>query len=128
MRRGILLLVLLLFLVGCGGTATPEAVNLPEGDVARGADLFNAGVSGSPTCVSCHMIPEETRLGPCLLGFGAIAGTRVEGQTDEEYAYQSIIRPADHVVDGFGNLMYTEYQTKLSEQEISDLIAYLLSQ
>jgi cytochrome c553 len=130
MQRGILVLVLLLALVGCGAGASPEATeaSLPAGDAARGAELFNTSVNGAPSCEACHTLTVETLVGPGLLGYGEQAGTQVEGQTAEDYSYTSIVRPADHVVDGFGNLMYTQYERMLSEQEIADLMAFILTQ
>jgi cytochrome c553 len=128
MRRGILVVVLLLVLAGCGGAATPEAVSLPEGDAERGADLFNTSIGDAPTCGTCHAISDESRVGPNMIGYGARAGTRVEGQSAEAYTYNSIAHPADYIVEGFSNVMYTQYETKLSAQQIADLIAFLLSQ
>jgi cytochrome c2 len=90
--------------------------------------LFNSNVNGSPACGTCHRVTEQTLVGPGLLGYGERAGSEVEGQSAEEYTYLSIVRPADHIVEGFSNVMYTEYQSKLSRQEIADLIAYLLLQ
>lgn len=64
--------------------------------------------------------------GPGLGGFSRRAGERVEGQTAEVYTYESIVRPARYIVRGFSNIMYNRYVEKLSQQDIADLIAFLL--
>lgn len=127
MQRLLLMMSLLLVLAGCGA-AVAEDIILPTGDVSRGESLYQTGANGAPACLACHTLDGTSVVGPSLQGFGAIAGTRVEGQSADDYAYFSIVRPANHLVDGFGNLMYTEYQSKLSEQDIADLIAYILTQ
>jgi hypothetical protein len=37
------------------------------------------------------------------------------------------MRPADYLVNGFGNSMYNQYGQRLSPQQIADLTAYLLT-
>jgi cytochrome c2 len=130
MKQAILVMVLLFILAACTASGSPEATEapLPVGDAARGEELFNSNVGGAPACGTCHRLTDESLVGPGLLGYGERAGSEVEGQSAEEYTYQSIVRPAEHIVEGFNNVMYTEYQSKLSPQEIADLIAYLLSQ
>jgi cytochrome c2 len=130
MKQMILAILLLFVLAACTASGgSPEATEeaLPLGDAVRGEELFNSNVNGSPACGTCHLLTEETRVGPGLLGYGERAGNEVEGQSAEDYSYLSIVRPAEHIVEGFSNVMYTEYQSKLSRQEIADLIAYLLS-
>jgi hypothetical protein len=45
----------------------------------------------------------------------------------EEYAQTSILQPAAYLVSGFSNTMYNQYGQHLSQQDIADLIAYLLT-
>jgi cytochrome c2 len=130
MKQMILAILLLLALAACtasGGSPEATEAPLPVGDAARGEELFNSTVGGAPACGTCHRLTDESLVGPGLLGYGERAGSEVEGQSAEEYTYQSIVRPAEHIVEGFNNVMYTDYQSKLSPQEIADLIAYLLS-
>lgn len=100
---------------------------LPDGDATRGEAIFTQSISGAPTCTSCHTVDENVLLAPSLLGYGAVASTRVEGQSAEEYTYTSITRPAAYTVSGFGNTMYNQYAQRLTPQQIADLIAYLLT-
>ena len=36
--------------------------------------------------------------------------------------------PAAHMVEGFANTMPANYKTRLTEQELGDIIAFLLTQ
>ncbi|PJF21507.1 MAG: hypothetical protein CUN56_10710 [Phototrophicales bacterium] len=124
------LLILVLFGVGCQSTQDPaQAVNaLPVGDAERGSLLFQQSIGGAPTCASCHTLNDQRLTGPGLAGYGERAATTVSGQSAEVYTYQAIVRPAAHVVAGYSNIMYTEYSRKLNQQQIADLIAFLLEQ
>ena len=113
---------------------------LPAGDAARGEQLFAqqvkqaSGVNAS--CTACHSLqPGVVGTGPSLAGIATRAETRVAGEAAAQYIRQSIQQPNAFVVpddpkfkqangksampEGLGNLM--------SEQDLADLIAYLLT-
>lgn len=120
---------LILLLAGCQSSPTNTDFNtLPPGDAERGALIFTQMHDGAPACSTCHMLEGRGGAGPSLAGFGAAAGARVRGQSAQEYAYTSIVRPARHIVQGYSNIMYNSYDEKLSAQQIADLIAFLLAQ
>jgi len=128
----LMLLLLTLILAACGGGGTDPAdvvAELPDGDPVRGAALYVEAINGAPTCQSCHALDESSGgVGPSLGGYAERAANEVSGQNAEVYTYIAIIKPADHIVDGYGNLMYTEYRSKLEARDIADLIAFLLQQ
>ena len=130
MKQAILLIVLLFVLAGCYATGSPEGTQepLPAGDAARGEALFTTSVDGAPTCSTCHTLDGSKLVGPSLQGFGEVAGTRVEGQTAEDYIHESIVRPSAHIVESYSNVMYANYGVKLDAQQLADLIAFLLTQ
>jgi mono/diheme cytochrome c family protein len=101
--------------------------SLPVGDPASGEKLFAQNNGDAPACTTCHTIDGGGGTGPSLQGLGERAGTRVEGQSAEEYAFESIIRPARSMVQGYSNLMYAEYDKQLEAADIADLIAYILT-
>lgn len=87
-------------------------------------------------CATCHRVDSEEKLvGPGLLNVGVRGGTdsahsdpSQPGEAAERYIYNSIIHPNDFVVPDFPeNLMPQVYQDLFSEQEIYDIIAYLMS-
>jgi cytochrome c553 len=119
-------LLCLFLLTGCGGTIEGNAT-LPPGDAAQGELLFQVSIQGAPTCTSCHLLDGQRLNGPPLNGFSQIAGTRVEGESAEEYTSISITRPAAHIVSGYANVMYNQYKARLTDQQLADLVAYLLT-
>jgi cytochrome c2 len=121
-------LLSLLILAACGATPKVDVSSLPAGDPVRGESIFSESINGAPACSSCHLLSEETQVGPGMSGFAEQAATRVEGQAAAEYTLTSILSPSRYIVNGFGNLMYVGYSSKLDEQQLADLIAYLLTQ
>jgi len=101
--------------------------DLPQGDAARGAQVFAQPHDGGPSCTSCHALNSARGAGPGLEGYGAAAARRVRGQSAEQYTFDSIVRPSKHIVQGYSNVMPGDYAKKLSQQEIADLIAYTLT-
>ncbi len=103
---------------------------LPEGNTASGEAL-----AMSQACVNCHV---TQALGPAWLTdpkIGARAETRFteSGYTGaaasaQEYLVESIVLPDAHVVEGYAdNIMPEDYGSKLTPQQMADLVAYLLS-
>jgi mono/diheme cytochrome c family protein len=131
MRRAIFLLVLILglSLVACGGESAPSSGEGPAaaGNAAAGETVFSQ--TAAPACTSCHSLePGTTLAGPSLAMIGAEADSRVAGQSAEDYVRESIVNPNAHIVDGFAaNLMPATYGSQLTEQQITDLVAYLLT-
>ena len=109
-------------------TPEPSAPAL-VGDAVRGDSIFHNGLGEAPGCVTCHTLNPQIMfaLGPNLIGVGERAAIRVDGLTAEAYLHQSIVEPSAYVVTGFRNIMYPLYADHLSEQDIQDLIAYLLT-
>lgn len=127
MRKLLFILALIFWLPACNNDEEGlRFSDLPAGDAARGAELFAQQINGAPACTSCHLETESSA--PVMAGYGERAGSRVRGESAEEYTLNSIINPASHIVDGYSNLMYRDYEDKLTQQQIADLIAYLLTQ
>lgn len=115
-----------LLLVACGGAASAKSV----GDPQQGKTLFNqAAIREAPGCVTCHS-PEPGRviIGPSLAGVAARAGERVAGKLAVDYLRESITNPNAYVVEGFSaGVMYQKFKEVLTEEEINNLVAYLLT-
>jgi cytochrome c2 len=82
--------------------------------------------------MSCHEVDnnEQLSVGPGLAGIADIAGSRVPDLTAEEYLCRAIIAPREHIVAGYPEdniLMPITYGATLTQQQINDLIAYLLT-
>ena len=114
---------------GGGGAPAPAAPAAGAGDADAGKALFAQTVVGSlPGCVTCHSLAAgETLVGPSLAGIGARAGSTVSGQSADQYIRTSILDPNAHVADGFAQGIMQSFKDVLSEQQVNDLVAYLLT-
>lgn len=110
---------------GSGGARPPRSV----GDVANGEKLYNQPMANAPGCYSCHSLDKGvTMVGPSHFGVGRRAETAVPGQSAEDYLRESIINPNAHLTEGFAaGVMYQNYGADLSEKEVDDLVAYLMT-
>lgn len=111
---------------GTGELPDPETV----GDPASGEVLFRTFQSEVGfMCATCHWTDSEDRLiGPGLLNVPLRAQTRVAGQDAVDYLFESIIDPDAFVVDNFpAGLMPQTWEDVYTEDEIHDLVAYLLT-
>lgn len=128
--RYVVVIIVVLFTLGlaaCGGS--PETTSgVPS--ATAGATLFNQKLMGTqPGCITCHSLEEGvTLIGPSLAGIGSRAGSTVEGQTVDEYLRDAIIKPDDHVVDGFvAGVMPEQIAKELSDDELNHIVAYLMT-
>ncbi|MFN8529433.1 MAG: c-type cytochrome [Anaerolineae bacterium] len=112
---------------------TPEAVTetsyvdivsgLLEGaDPARGAQLIE-----QYGCVACHRAGAANNIAPAFVGIAERAPTRRPPMPASSYLYESITNPSAFVVEGFNNVMIPNFRERLSDRELGDIIAYLLT-
>jgi hypothetical protein len=108
---------------------------LPFGNPDNGETLTT-----SLGCTACHI---QTEVGPAWLGEGHPTGngvgTRAEERflssdytgmatNTEEYLRESIVRTNDYVIEGYEpGIMVATYSEQITKQDLSDIIAYLLS-
>ncbi|MCA9874203.1 MAG: cytochrome c [Anaerolineales bacterium] len=131
----VLALVLSLVLAACGGGGEEAGESASGGIVGnpdRGKKLYEQTTIGSasaPGCITCHSLePGVVIVGPSHAGVATRAETYVEGMSAEDYLHESIVSPDAHVVDGFTpGVMYQNFGEELNDQEIADLVAYLMT-
>jgi mono/diheme cytochrome c family protein len=122
LARGGLFLLLLVLVGACAGMpALPEDADHADSQAARGQQLFRQH------CASCHATTPDVIVGPSLAGIGATAATRLPDADAATYLKQAILDPESYLVDGFPNLMPTNFGRRLNDQEVSALVAYLLT-
>ncbi len=128
------LLAVLLVVAACGdGQADTTAQTAAVGDPERGRQIWEDGgdVLSGP-CSNCHSLdgseePGESRRAPTFQGISERAGDRVPGLSAEEYLRESIVDPAAYIVEGYLGIMQS-YKFLLSEEDIDNLIAFILTQ
>jgi len=106
-------------------TAQPTTTDVASiGDVAHGHEIATVfGGVLSVACAYCHTFDESEPL-----RLESIAGDRIPGLSAEEYLRQSILDPGAYVVEGdWSRQMIGSYRYSLSEEDVDDLIAFLLS-
>ncbi len=133
----LLLSLALLALAACGGGGgeadTPaEGEAEAIGNAENGEALFaqaTIGANNAPGCITCHSLePDVVIVGPSQAGLATRAETRVAGMSAADYIHQSIVEPNAYIVEGFAEgLMYQNYGTDLTEDQINDLVAYTLT-
>ena len=104
------------------------------GDPERGRQIWDDGGGAlSGGCQACHSLDGSEKAGtsraPTFQGISGLAGDRVPGLSAAEYLRESIVDPAAYTVDGyFADAMPKGYKILLSEEDIDDLVAFLLTQ
>ena len=133
----IMVLILTIVLAACSSTAAvePETVGDPE----KGRENFENAQRNR--CASCHTLDgdDTAKEGPSLLGISERAGKQVPGLSAVEYLEQSILEPSAFIVEEYQNRMKVYrivnsdevdymFADMLTQEELDDLIAYLLTQ
>ncbi len=108
----------------------------PEGDAARGAELYVAPYG----CSGCHgnlEDPASAAIGPWQGNLAEVAPTRVEGLSGAQYVYESILYPNNYVVEECPNAPCTvpsampdNFPARMGDsaerpQDLIDIMAYL---
>ena len=136
------LTALAVLLAACGGgqVAAPTAT-APSGDPARGQTLFTS--EAKPPCATCHSIESIStgQIGPELTHIASKAADQIKepgysgSATDAAgYIRESILTPNAFIASNcptgtcFKDIMPQDFGQKLSEQQLADLVAFLLNQ
>jgi mono/diheme cytochrome c family protein len=100
------------------------AAALETADPARAQQLITTNA-----CVVCHSMDSSAPLpGPTWQNLAETAATRVPGQSAGMYLYTSITNPNAYIVEGYQpNVMIQTYGQTLSDQDLADILAYLLT-
>ena len=138
--------VLLLLFAGCS-TAEPEPTTTPvpptntpapstdtptpeiKGDPERGREIFENGTEEiTKKCTDCHTLTGYDATGPSLQGIAERSKDRLPELSAVEYLQQSIFDPGAYIVEGFEGAHMSSLYKYFSEEEVDDLVAFLLTQ
>lgn len=95
---------------------------LANADPVRGETLLT-----TYTCVACHRLGAENGVAPSFVGLAERAAERRPPLSAAAYIYQSIVEPATYLVDGYGAAMPQNFEARMSDEDLGDIIAYLLT-
>ena len=124
LRYFICLLPFAVWLIACGRTAAapPPATPTLSPQASAGKEVFTR------ECASCHSLLADTVIvGPSIKGIAHRADTRVANLDARTYLMSSIIDPGRYVLEGYQNLMPTNFGTRLTGEEIDALVAFMLT-
>jgi len=105
------------------GTEVPDMTTVPPGDAATGAALYE-----SLGCKQCHSVDGSALVGPSFQGLGNRAAGRETGFSAQQYLAESIIKPCNFVVTGFTCVMPQNFGERVTQDDLANLIAFLLEQ
>jgi len=107
-----------------GAQRTPR----PTASPATGGSLGQQ-VAQRSGCTACHSINGSQLIGPTWQGLAGHEVKLADGGTvtaDDAYLHESIVSPNAKIVEGFQpNIMPQDFGTRLSEDEIQAIIAYI---
>jgi mono/diheme cytochrome c family protein len=95
---------------------------LANADPVRGEELITRN-----GCHACHVIGAANNLAPAFAGVALRAEDRCPPMQAGAYIYESIVHPEAFEVEGYTAQMPRTYGTILSDQDLGDIIAYLLT-
>ncbi len=121
---------------GGGNQAAGGSASASQGNAQNGQKLFTSGKGNAPACSGCHSTQPGVKLvGPSLAGIGTQADQIIKdpnykgsAKTAQDYIKESIVNPNVYVVPGFQpNVMYQNYGKDLTDQDVNDLVAYVMT-
>jgi cytochrome c551/c552 len=113
-----------------------EVVEIPQPDsylseveaLLENADAFNGSLMlQKHGCTNCHQELEVNRLAPSFNGVATRAAERRAPMTAAAYLYEAIIHPQAFEVRGYIGQMPQIFKQQIPENELGDIIAYLLT-
>ncbi len=82
-------------------------------------------------CLACHSLDGSVILAPSWLGIAGSEEELTDGSTvlvDAEYLHRSIVDPNAQIVAGFQpNIMPQDFEERMTEEQIQQVIAFILS-
>ncbi len=110
----------------------PALAGMPENLLAAMADADPDNgemLTLSTGCTGCHSLdPNQFMAGPTWYNMAETAANRVEGESAGLYLYHSIVEPNAYVVENFQpNIMLQIYNDTISQDDMADIVAYLLT-
>ena len=122
MKYKILLFVLAAIVLAACSTTSATPVPTLDAVQQTGQAVYNL------RCAQCHALaPDTVVIGPSMAGIATRAETRVDGYDAEIYIERSILVPDDYIVDGFTNTMPTNFGKELTSEELTGVVAYLMT-
>ncbi len=95
---------------------------LANADPVRGGEIL-----AQYDCAACHIAGAASNLAPAFDGLAERAAKARPPLSAAAYIYESIIYPQAHLAGDYSGVMPLNYATRLSDEDLGDMIAYLLT-
>ena len=95
---------------------------LADTDPENGAELVR-----EHSCTTCHVAGVDVGIAPPFAGLVEAAATRRPPLSAADYLYESIVDPQAYIVEGYSGAMPQNFDEQLSDEELGDILAYLLT-
>jgi cytochrome c len=139
---GLFILITAVFIIAFVTTTQSEMATMSEPTLELHADTYldevepllegadpenGARLVEQHGCIACHRLPSQDNIAPRFEGMGEHADTRRPPLNAAAYIYESIVHPLAFVVEDYQVTMPQNYRELLSDRELGDIIAYLLT-
>jgi len=112
--------------LGDGVTETTQAPIVVDPEAATRGQVLAEGQG----CLQCHTTDGRPGSGPTWKGLAGSTRPLTNGEeviADDAYLFNSIVDPANQIVDGYEDVMPKFYADQLDDQQITDLVEYIKS-
>lgn len=110
------------------GAPEPELPRLDTAGLSAEALAGQSVFTGKGGCVGCHVVGSLGGVtGPNLSNIATVAETRKPGTSAEAYIEESIRNSGAFIAPGYPAGLMPSFQGLLSEQEIKELVAFLMT-
>ncbi len=113
-----------------GDGETSTTTTLPPVDFDPDAAGRGAVIADAQGCLLCHSTDGSLGSGPTFKGLAGSNRPLTTGEfvrADDDYLRRSIVDPSAEVVANFEDLMPSDFDDRLTEDEIHDLVAFIKS-
>lgn len=111
------------------GSGSPSVTTVPS-TIDQQAAARGETLAEEQGCRNCHTIDGTQGSGPTWKGLAGSVRPLVGGEevvADDNYLFNSIVDPANQIVEGYDDLMPKFYSDQLDNDQITDLVEYIKS-
>lgn len=110
------------------GAPEPELPRLDIEGLSADAQAGSTIFAGKAGCIGCHVVGSAGGVtGPTLTNIATVAETRKPGTSAEAYIEESIRNSGAFVAPGYAAGLMPSFQGILTDQEITQLVAFLMT-
>ena len=106
---------------------TDTYLGIVEKILAQANPVLGAQLVEQNGCTACHREGAVNKVAPAFAGLAERAPARRPPLTAAAYIYESITNPSAFIVEGYNPAMPQNFLQSLTNRQLGDIIAYLLT-